>query len=128
MSLTSASDAAADMTVTAWLAEDPRVGRMPEEPTIDIEVVDHPEAHRYEVRDREGTVLGFSQYRVSGDVVVFTHTEVDDAQEGQGLGSRLVRGALDDVRAGGRRIRPLCPFVKEYVDRHPEYADLVVDD
>jgi predicted GNAT family acetyltransferase len=43
------------------------------------------------------------------------------------VGSRLVRGALDDVRAGGRRIRPLCPFVRAYVDRHPEYADLVED-
>jgi predicted GNAT family acetyltransferase len=101
---------------------------MPDEQNIDIEVVDHPEARRYEARGRDGSVLGFSQYRRAGDVVVFTHTEVDDAQEGQGVGSRLVRGALDDVRAGGRRIRPLCPFVKEYVDRHPEYADLVVDD
>jgi uncharacterized protein len=91
-----------------------------------IEVVDHPEAHRYEARDRDGTVLGFSQYRLLGDVVVFTHTEVDEAQEGRGVGSRLVRGALDDVRAGGRRIRPLCPFVRGYVDRHPKYADLVV--
>jgi uncharacterized protein len=101
---------------------------MPDEQTSEIEVVDHPQAHRYEARDRDGTVLGFSQYRLHDDVVVFTHTEVDDAQEGQGVGSRLVRGALEDVRAGGRRIRPLCPFVKEYVDRHPEYADLVVDD
>jgi predicted GNAT family acetyltransferase len=93
-----------------------------------IEVVDHREAHRYEARDRDGTVLGFSQYRLLGDVVVFTHTEVDDAQEGRGVGAQLVRGALDDVRAGGRRIRPLCPFVKGYVDRHPEYAGLVVHD
>ena len=101
---------------------------MPDEQTTEIEVVDRPEAHRYEARDRDGTVLGFSQYRLHGDVVVFTHTEVDDAQEGRGVGSQLVRGALDDVRAGGRRILPLCPFVKAYVDRHPEYADLVVGD
>ena len=101
---------------------------MPDEQTSEIEVVDHPQAHRYEARDRDGTVLGFSQYRLHDDVVVFTHTEVDDEREGRGVGSRLVRGALDDVRAGGRTIRPLCPFVKEYVDRHPEYADLVVDD
>ena len=101
---------------------------MPDEQTIEIEVVDHRDAHRYEARDPDGNVLGFSQYRLSGDVVVFTHTEVDDAQEGQGVGSKLVRGALDDVRAGGRRILPLCPFVKDFVDRHPEYADLVLDD
>ncbi len=88
-------------------------------------VADHPEEHRYEVRDGHGSVLGFSAYRRRGDVVVFTHTEVDDAAEGQGVGSTLVRGALDDVRASGLRILPLCPFVRAYVDRHPEYADLV---
>jgi predicted GNAT family acetyltransferase len=88
-------------------------------------VADHPALHRYEVRDEGGAVVGFSAYRRSGDVVVFTHTEVDDSVEGQGVGSRLVRGALDDVRAAGLTIRPLCPFVKAYVDRHPEYADLV---
>ncbi len=100
---------------------------MPDQDSSDIVVVDHREAHRYEARAADGTVLGFSQYRLAGDTVVFTHTEVDDDQEGRGVGSRLVRGALDDVRAGGRRIRPLCPFVKAYVDRHPEYADLVED-
>ena len=91
----------------------------------DIEVVDNPYEHRYEARDADGTVLGFSAYRRSGDTVVFTHTEVYDAQEGKGVGSVLVRGALDDVRRAGRRIRPLCPFVKAYVERHEEYADLV---
>ena len=58
----------------AWLADRFRVGHMPDEQTIEIDVVDHPEAHRYEARDRDGTVLGFSQYRLHGDVVVFTHT------------------------------------------------------
>ena len=88
-------------------------------------VADHPEKKRYEVRDERGSVLGFSAYRRRGDVVVFTHTEVDDAAEGQGVGTTLVRAALDDVRASGLRIRPLCPFVRAYVVRHPEYADLV---
>lgn len=93
----------------------------------DVAVVDNPGRHRYEARADDGAVLGFSQYRRSGDTVVFTHTEVDDAQEGHGVGSRLVRGALDDVRAAGLRVRPLCPFVKAYIDGHPEYADLVTD-
>ena len=88
-------------------------------------VTDQPQLHRYEVRAEDGSVVGFSAYRRDGAVVVFTHTEVDDAMEGQGVGSRLVRGALDDVRAAGLTIRPLCPFVRAYVDGHPEYADLV---
>ena len=70
-------------------------------------------------------MLGFSAYRRRGDTVVFTHTEVDDSQEGKGVGSVLVRGALDDVRRAGRTVRPLCPFVRAYIERHQEYADLV---
>jgi predicted GNAT family acetyltransferase len=53
------------------------------------------------------------------------HTEVDPEFEGSGLGGKLVAGALDDVRAQGRRVQPLCPFVAKYIARHPEYADLV---
>ena len=96
-------------------------------PQPDVDVTDHPEAHRYEARDADGTVLGFSAYRRSGDVVVITHTEVDDDQEGRGVGSVLVRGALDDIRAAGRTVRPLCPFVRAWIDRHEDYADLVSD-
>jgi predicted GNAT family acetyltransferase len=95
----------------------------------DIDVVDNDVAHRYEARSDDGTVLGFATYRsTGGDTVVFVHTEVSDDAEGQGIGSRLVRGALDDVRRQGRHMRPDCPFVKEYVDNHTEYADLVADE
>jgi predicted GNAT family acetyltransferase len=93
----------------------------------DVVVADNPAAHRYEARDADGTVLGFSAYRRSGEVVVITHTEVDDSQEGRGVGSVLVRGALDDIRASGRTVRPLCPFVRAWIDRHEDYADLVSD-
>ncbi len=69
--------------------------------------------HRYEAHV-DGELAGFAAYRLSGDVVVFTHTEVDDRFEGKGVGSVLARAGLDDVRAeGSRRVRPLCPFIKE---------------
>ena len=55
------------------------------------------------------------------------HTEVDPAAEGHGVGSRLAAGALDDIRSRGLSILVVCPFVREYVRRHPEYADLKVD-
>ena len=58
-------------------------------------------------------------------LVLLIHTEVAEAVEGQGLGSRLVRGALDDIRARGLKVAPVCPFVLSYLERHPEYADLV---
>lgn len=93
-----------------------------------LTVRDHTEASRYEAVDDAGVVAGFTEYRPSSadpNVLVFPHTVVDDAFEGQGVGSTLVRGALDAVRAAGQRVRPDCPFVKGYIDKHPEYADLL---
>ena len=70
-------------------------------------------------------MLGFAEYRPAGQALMFSHTEIDPAHEGQGLGSRLVRGALDDARAQGREVVPMCPFVASYIREHREYVDLV---
>ena len=64
-------------------------------------------------------------YQREGDTIVFTHTGVPPALEGRGIGSRLVRGALDDVRDQGLRVVPQCPFVRAFIAKHPEYRDLV---
>lgn len=61
-------------------------------------------------------------------MLAFLHTEVDTEVRLRGLGSALVGGALDDARARGLRVVPICPFVDAYVRRHPEYADLIVAD
>ena len=87
-------------------------------------VVDNPPELRYEIRV-DDRVAGEIRYTLDGEVVTMVHTEVDPEFEGSGLGGTLVAGALDDVRAQGRRVRPLCPFVAKYIARHPEYADLV---
>ena len=91
---------------------------------MDLTVTDVHEAGRYEARAGD-RVLGQAAYQREGDRVVFTHTEVDPESEGSGVGSTLVRGALDDVRARGRRAVPRCSFVRAWIDRHPDYADLV---
>ncbi len=88
-------------------------------------VLDDPEQQRFEARTRDGEVAGFAAYQHRGDVVVFTHTEVADAYEGSGVGSVLVRSALDLVRAEGRSVRPDCPFVRGWIERHRDYADLL---
>ena len=88
-------------------------------------IKDNSEKHRYEALDESGVVAGFAAYKRRDGLVVFTHTEVDDAFEGEGVGSSLVRGALDDVRGSGQKVQPLCPFVKGYIEKHPEYQDLV---
>jgi predicted GNAT family acetyltransferase len=93
---------------------------------MELIVHDAPEADRYEICEGE-QVLGFAAYRRHGDTVVFTHTEVDPDAGRSGVGSALVRGALDDVRARGGSVEAWCPFVRGWIDRHEEYADLVTD-
>ena len=91
------------------------------EPTVR----DNPEESRYEIRDGD-RVLGLAAYERRGDTIVFTHTEIDPDVGESGLGSTLVQGALDDVRAAGLSVVPLCPFVRGWIERHPDYGDLVV--
>jgi predicted GNAT family acetyltransferase len=83
-----------------------------------------PEDNRYEIREGD-QLLGISAYQRRGNTLVFTHTEVDSDSGHSGLGSTLVRAALDDVRRQGEKVVPLCPFVRGWIDRHPDYADLV---
>jgi predicted GNAT family acetyltransferase len=90
----------------------------------DIAIVNNPELSRYEVRV-DGQVAGFAQYRRAPGSINFIHTEIDPTFEGQGLGSRLAAGALDDVRGSGDRAIASCPFISTYIKRHPEYADLL---
>jgi predicted GNAT family acetyltransferase len=89
----------------------------------DVRVTNNEGEKRYEVRV-DGELAGAAYYDAADDLIVFTHTEVDDAYEGQGIGSSLARGALDDVRERGMSIRVKCPFIKKFVDSHDEYADL----
>lgn len=92
--------------------------------TADLQVIHNEAQQRYELR-QEGRVLGFAEYRPAGPALLFSHTEIEEGHEGQGLGSRLVRGALDDVRAQGRAVVPMCPFVAAFMREHREYAELV---
>jgi uncharacterized protein len=89
-----------------------------------IEVVDNPEQHRYEVT-RDGAPAGFTAYRRQPGQILFVHTEVDERFEGRGLGSRLIHDALKDARKQKLAVVPLCPFVRSFIQRHPEYVDLV---
>ena len=87
-------------------------------------VVDNPEAGRFEVLV-DGEVAGFAEYRRTKSSVAFTHTVIEPAFEGRGLGSVLARGALDATREAGCPVLPFCPFIRGYIQRHPAYLDLV---
>jgi uncharacterized protein len=89
-----------------------------------VEVRHDAEGSRYELVV-DGEVTGVADYEDTGEALVFFHTEVDPAEQGQGLGTTLVRGALDDVRHGGRKIVPRCPFVAHFLAEHADYGDLV---
>ena len=80
---------------------------------------------RYELVDGDA-VLGVADYREGpGDVVVLPHTEIRPDRRGQGLGAVLVSGALEDLRARGATIVPACWYVAQFIDEHPDYAEMV---
>jgi predicted GNAT family acetyltransferase len=94
--------------------------------STEIVVQDNPDEQRYELLV-DGSLLGSLQYRARPGAVALIHTEVSPSLEGRGLGARLVTGALDDIRARGLQVVPICPFVRAYIRRHPDDADLVVE-
>lgn len=90
----------------------------------DATVTDNPEAARYELR-LDGRLIGIAAYRRRPGRIAMTHTEVEPACSGRGFGSMLAEAALRDARSRGERVLPLCPFIADYIRRHPEYEDLV---
>ncbi|MBF6302526.1 N-acetyltransferase [Nocardia amamiensis] len=95
------------------------------ESTPESTVVRNDERHRYEVF-HGGELAGFAEYEERGDETVFTHTEIDGAFSGKGLGSILARNAIEDTIERERVIRPLCPFIKGYLEKHPQYDTHVI--
>jgi predicted GNAT family acetyltransferase len=90
---------------------------------MDGEVRNNAAAHRYEL-EVDGH-LAIAEYRLRPGRISFTHTEVPDSLAGRGVGKRLVKAALDDARSQGLKVVPICPFVKHYIDTHPEEQDLL---
>ena len=92
--------------------------------TSEAVVRDVPERSRFEIHV-DGQRAGLAAYRTRPGEVTIYHTEIDPAFEGRGLGSALARAALDDLRARGVAVLPVCPFFRSWIQRHPDYADLV---
>ena len=89
-----------------------------------VQVSDQPSDGRYEATIAKA-YAGAAWYEIDDDVITFTHTVVEPEFEGQGVGSSLARYALDDVRERKLQVVPRCPFIKRWIQRHPDYADLV---
>jgi len=81
-------------------------------------------ASRYEGRVGD-TLVGVADFYLRGATVVITHTATEPEWRGQGVAREVTRQALDDIRAGGRRVLPACPYTAHFIDEHPDYADLL---
>ena len=88
-------------------------------------VSDNPTMNRFEMTS--GNAVAFVEYRRTGNQIVLTHTEVPEELSGQGVGSKLVGGVLDKLRAEGRSIVPECEFVAAFIQKHPGYQSLVAE-
>jgi uncharacterized protein len=88
-----------------------------------ITVGNNEAAHRYEARV-DGR-LAQIVYEREGDRIAYLHTEVPEELEGRGIAGQMAKAALDEARAQGLTVVPLCPFVSGYIRRHPEYLDIV---
>ena len=93
----------------------------------DLTFNDNAGSHRFELL-RGDEVAGYAEYNLLKGALMFTHTEVMPRFEGQGLGSRLAKAALDEVRQRGLRAIPQCQFIAGYIRKHPQYLDLVAEE
>lgn len=93
----------------------------------DIQLTQNVASHRYEAHV-DGQLAGYCEYNLLTDAIMFTHTEVLEAFEGQGIGSAIARHVLDAARSEGKHVIPVCQFIAGYIRKHREYADLVRPD
>lgn len=89
-----------------------------------LTVRDNPERHRFEIDLGDGS-FAIAEYTLPAGKIMFTHTEVPEAHEGQGLGTKLIRFALDAARERGLKVIPICPFFAAYMQEHAEVQDLL---
>jgi predicted GNAT family acetyltransferase len=88
------------------------------------EIRDNPERHRFEVDLGDGGVA-IAEYTLPSGKMMFTHTEVPPEHEGKGIGSALIRHALDEARKRQLKVIPICPFFAAYMRNHAEVQDLL---
>jgi predicted GNAT family acetyltransferase len=91
---------------------------------MDLTVTDNLFEGRYEAL-LDGEVVGTAEYELSDDLMILIHTDVEPTHQDQGIGGALARFVVNDARRRGLRVRPVCPFLRSWIDRHPDYADVI---
>lgn len=92
---------------------------------MDHNVTDNAHLSRFELAVDGSEHPAVAYYRLDSDRITLTHTEVPAEFSGKGVGSRLAKGVFDLIRGSGRKVVPQCPFMHAWLERHPEYSDLV---
>ena len=93
--------------------------------SVTLDIRDDQAANRYEARE-DGELAGFLDYVARRDYIALIHTETLASHQGRGIGEQLVRFALEDARRRSLRVIATCPYVRAFVERHPEVQDIVV--
>ena len=79
---------------------------------------------QYEIQ--KGKSVGFAEYMLADNIIYFTHTEVPEEMQGEGMASKLIKFALEDAREKDYKVIPLCPFVRAYIKRHlKDYEEIL---
>ena len=91
---------------------------------MDLQVADHPEQARYEIR-ADGELAGFVQYHLRDGIIAFLHTETDPRFRGHGVAGHLIQSSLDAARERHLAVLPYCPYTRRWIAEHPDYVDLV---
>ncbi|HET6298394.1 MAG TPA: GNAT family N-acetyltransferase [Kribbella sp.] len=91
----------------------------------EITIVDAKDQSRYEAHDATGALMGFADYRLDGDTIVFVHAETLPEFRGHGVAGKIATKSLNDARDAGLRVKPACPYYQDFLTQHTEYADLV---
>jgi len=94
------------------------------DPSATCNIHDNADRHRFEIDLGDGT-FAIAEYTLPAGKIMFTHTEVPPAHEGQGLGSLLIRAGLASARERGLQVIPICPFFAAYIKKHSEEQDLL---
>ncbi|CAO5236785.1 molybdenum cofactor cytidylyltransferase [Frankia sp. AgKG'84/4] len=117
-----------DVDTPAELAAASRATAGPREDVVmELSIIDNPDRHRYEAHTPDGELAGLVQYQRRPDRITFVHTEVRPEFEGKGVASALAAAVLGAARQQGLEVIPQCPYIHGYIERHPDYADLVAD-
>lgn len=116
---------ARDLEAASQTTPSPCISRWWHHGGVNFAVADVPERERFEAHTDDGELAGVLTYQLTGNIIAYTHTQVEERFEGHGAGTALVRAAMDDAKAKNRVVVPICPFLNGWLNEHHEYDKIL---